>query len=139
MYKDINKKRENAKRYYKQNKVKIYKQTKKWRKENPNKIKIYQQRAKFSKFKSKLKYRYGITYEKYLLLLKQQNNCCAICGKDSTELYEWGIPKLLIDHNHITGKVRGLLCKKCNTGLGAFNDSIHLLKKSTNYLEKSND
>lgn len=56
---------------------------------------------------------------------------CEICGKDI-------IDTLHMDHNHSTGKFRGLLCKKCNLGLGNFNDSPELLQKAIEYLKNKN-
>ena len=74
--------------------------------------------------------KYGITIEKYEILLAEQNGCCAIClavtGSDGK--------RLAVDHNHETGEVRGLLCDNCNTGLGMFKDNPSLLAKAINYL-----
>lgn len=75
--------------------------------------------------------RYGITLQDYTKRLEHQKGCCAICGK-----YEVG--NLSVDHNHSTGKVRGLLCQECNRGLGSFKDKPALLRKAAEYLE-SND
>ena len=61
--------------------------------------------------------------DEYEELLKKQNNCCAICGITAEEVNK----KLVVDHNHETLKVRGLLCRSCNSGLGFFKDNqIHL-------------
>jgi hypothetical protein len=71
--------------------------------------------------------RYGLTLEEYDELLQSQGNACAICKGD--------IPKLpQIDHDHDTGKVRGVLCITCNTGLGAFRDDPDLLLAAREYL-----
>lgn len=75
--------------------------------------------------KSLLKLRYGLTQENFDDLLKSQNNVCAICNSEDY---------LHIDHCHVTNKVRGLLCPKCNTGLGLFKDNETLLKKAAEYL-----
>lgn len=73
----------------------------------------------------------GITLEDYEDMLVQQGGGCAICGgrrgnKDVNVLY--------VDHNHVTGTVRGLLCGKCNRGLGMFQDRPDLLEKARKYL-----
>lgn len=64
-------------------------------------------------------------------LAKKQNYKCAICGVDNSLLKR----KLAIDHCHTTGKIRGLLCGKCNMGIGYFNDSAELLLAARDYLE----
>lgn len=74
-------------------------------------------------------YKYGMTVGHYELMLKSQDNKCAICGKELT--------KPCIDHNHKTGKVRGILCRSCNTGLGLFQDNFELLRKAAVYLERN--
>lgn len=73
----------------------------------------------------RLKYEYNLTEEQYELLKLQYENRCAICNSQN---------KLVIDHDHANGKVRGLLCSKCNLGLGHFNDSIVNLTEAINYL-----
>ena len=90
-----------------------------------------------------LKYKYGITNKDYDLILKSQNGTCAICdGENSTR--EKGTHNnksvamaLSVDHNHKTGKVRGLLCNGCNTSLGKFKDDPVLLQKAIKYLEET--
>jgi hypothetical protein len=83
--------------------------------------------------------RYGITYEDYNDLVKLQGNLCAICGEPETAR-AWNDKSksktLHVDHDHETGQVRGLLCQKCNTGLGGLKDDIKLLKLAIEYLEK---
>jgi len=66
-------------------------------------------------------------------LIKTHNGLCDIC---KTDVAGFGRKGFCIDHNHETGKVRGLLCQKCNIGLGNFNDSIDLLNKAISYLKK---
>lgn len=70
----------------------------------------------------------------YNLLLQEQNYGCAICGKSEKENKQL----LSIDHNHITHRVRGLLCRNCNTGLGAFKDDCLKLEKAIEYLQHWN-
>lgn len=73
---------------------------------------------------------YGITLEEYQNMIKKQNNVCKICGGKS----KTG-KRLTIDHDHQTGKVRGLLCFNCNTGLGHFKDDYSLLLLAAKYLK----
>jgi hypothetical protein len=70
---------------------------------------------------------YGLTLEDYRALVARQGNACAICGKSGL--------RLCIDHCHATGKVRGLLCNRCNTGLGCYADDPKLTAAATAYLE----
>ena len=77
-----------------------------------------------------IKYLYGITLEAYEKLKKTQSNRCAICGVTPDKCLD-------IDHCHQTGTVRGLLCQKCNKGLGFFEDSIDLLSCAIKYLKPS--
>lgn len=76
-----------------------------------------------------MKYRYNISEEDYLTMLEDQGNCCKICFKDMTD------PQL--DHCHLSGNVRGILCKACNVGLGHFKDSITVLENAVEYLKKN--
>ena len=73
-----------------------------------------------------------ISRDDYNKVFIEQDGKCLICGKHQSEL-EKG---LAVDHDHITGKVRGLLCFHCNIGLGMFRDDITLLTNAINYLVK---
>lgn len=65
-----------------------------------------------------------------------QNGVCAICGKPETEKSRKGnVRSLHVDHNHDTGKVRGLLCGKCNRSIGVLGDSVQILRNAVKYLE----
>jgi hypothetical protein len=93
----------------------------------------------FSKYKEQhLKSAYGISLEDYFNMLESQNGVCAICGKEEMRIN----PKtkkvhlLSVDHNHATGKVRGLLCMKCNPGIGNFQENVGLLQNAIEYLKK---
>lgn len=79
---------------------------------------------------SQLKSNFNITLEQYNEMLANQNGKCAICGG-----VENGNRMMCVDHCHTTSKVRGLLCSKCNFGLGNFKDNIQLLKNAINYLQ----
>jgi len=95
-------------------------------------------RAKNPKYESirKLKERYDITPEKYQELLLQQGNCCAICGNEETARHNRSnkIQKLAVDHCHVTGNVRGLLCQDCNRGISRFHDDPTRLENAIKYL-----
>ena len=71
----------------------------------------------------------------YDFLLEKQNGCCAICGKTEKDNGQ----RLAIDHNHHTHQVRALLCRNCNTGLGAFKEDEVLLVKAIQYLKDWGD
>lgn len=73
------------------------------------------------------KSRYGLPKEDFLELAKAQKYRCAICGK----LYGKGH----IDHDHNTGKVRGILCVACNTALGLLKDDVALFESAITYLK----
>lgn len=78
-----------------------------------------------------LKKHYGITLEDYEELLDEQDNRCTICDIHEDELTK----SLVVDHDHKTGKVRGLLCLKCNTILGQADDNIGILMNAIKYLK----
>lgn len=73
---------------------------------------------------------YGITIEHYREMVKKQKGLCAICDNNLEEL-------LCVDHDHQTGAVRGLLCHKCNQGIGLFKDNQKLLRRAIKYLNKA--
>jgi hypothetical protein len=99
-----------------------------WRKRYPDKWRKIQ-RA------NRLKLTYGITPEQYDEMLAQQQHRCAIC-LTSTPPSRNGF--FSIDHDHSTGKIRGLLCDFCNRGLGLFRDSPTALRLAADYLERAN-
>jgi len=80
--------------------------------------------------KANLMRTFGITPEEYEQKLKNQNFCCAICKK---HIQEFKI-NFAVDHCHMTGVNRGLLCSSCNNGLGRFRDSIIILQNAITYL-----
>jgi hypothetical protein len=89
--------------------------------------------GKLSSTNTKLKTRFGITLEDYNKMLEDQRGLCLICE----ESLSYNGHKLSVDHCHTTGKIRGLLCKACNFGLGHFKDNSELLVKAIKYLEDS--
>ena len=74
---------------------------------------------------------YGLTVKEYLALLEAHNHQCAICGASESDRNN---KKLVIDHCHQSGKVRGILCHKCNLVLGNANDLIGTLEQAIIYL-----
>ena len=89
----------------------------KWRHNNRDRTAIYDKKRK-----------YGLTPEREAEILEEQNGVCALCEKPK---------KLVVDHCHTTGIVRGLLCRTCNTGLGSFSDNLKGILKAVVYLERS--
>lgn len=79
----------------------------------------------------KIKAKYGITLDDVSLMKAKQGYCCAICFDSLNPPY--------IDHNHRSGKIRGLLCRVCNVGLGHFRDSKALLHNAITYLAKDEE
>lgn len=82
---------------------------------------------------------YGITYEEYSVVLALQGGLCAICKGD--EIVKRGNKpvRLSVDHDHHTGKVRGLLCQRCNSLLGFAQDDISILRGAIDYLARHQD
>jgi Recombination endonuclease VII len=75
-----------------------------------------------------LKKKYGITEAEHQQMLRNQNSLCAICKREV---------KLCVDHNHKTGKVRGLLCNSCNLIVGVLQDNPTIIRNMITYLETS--
>lgn len=76
--------------------------------------------------------RYNLSLEDYRRIVDNQEGLCAIC---KTSLYEEA--RVCVDHCHSTSSVRGLLCYKCNLGLGHFNDDVTILSNAISYLKKA--
>lgn len=100
---------------------------KSWAQTNPDKRKEIKKRHTAKK--------YGLSIEEFDSLLHSQGGVCAVCGS-TDEKYS---RSLAVDHCHKTGKVRGLLCTRCNQLLGSAEDSTELLKNLIHYLEKNNN
>ncbi len=98
---------------------------KNWRSENVGKVKTIQKR-------NQLKRKFGITLEQYNNMLEDQNHRCAVCKEIQTQ------KMLAVDHCHITGRIRGLLCENCNRGIGLLKDSPSILQSAIFYLQGGN-
>lgn len=126
--------KEHAKRSRIKNRDKILARQKIWGEKNKEhkskKQKFWYEENKDKARNSQLIRHFGITLEEYNELLKKQNNVCAICGSSSGE------KSFSVDHDHITGKVRGLLCRGCNVGIGNLKDDPELLEKAIIYIKK---
>ena len=85
------------------------------------------------KRRAHLRRKYGLTFAEYDKMLTEQNNCCAVCGGTKPG-GRW--KSFAVDHDHVTGRVRGLLCKSCNIALGEVKDDLTTLKNMINYLSK---
>ena len=76
--------------------------------------------------------KYGITLEEFRQMSKEQGDVCLICEEECNTGH-----RLSVDHDHTTGKVRGLLCRKCNNVLGHAGDNPEILRKAIQYLERN--
>ena len=104
---------------YWQNKEWHHKYHKNWRKHNARLVRNTNYKRKF-----------GITIDDFDEILKKQGGACALCGK-----HEWNGKRISVDHDHNSGKVRGLLCNRCNTALGALGDTVESIEKVLQYLK----
>ncbi len=73
--------------------------------------------------------RYGLTHQQFTAMIFRQRYGCAVCQKSITEI------SCVVDHCHETGRVRGLLCVSCNSGLGQLGDNVEGLRRAIAYLE----
>lgn len=114
---------------------------------NPNTKSTKETRAKYAKEyrklnerkvrSSSLKKSFGITLDQYESMAEKQKYRCAICGEEEKTVNSFNGKKnnLSVDHCHSTGKIRGLLCSRCNTAIGYFNDSIPVIEKAIRYIK----
>lgn len=104
--------------------------SKKWRLENPERVKDYSKISNLRKF--------NLTIEQYNEKLISQNSVCAICSKYeiAVQPQTGRVRNLAVDHCHLTGNIRGLLCMKCNTIVGHIERNPELIKNIVNYLRK---
>ena len=106
--------------YSSQCKVCCAKKSEEWKGNNKEKIAGYRRKAK-----------YGITPEQFNDMYDSQGGKCKICGGEIIN----GTKSCCVDHCHITGEIRGLLCSRCNQGLGLFQDSSSYLTRAAEYLD----
>lgn len=100
-----------------------------WRRKNPEKARAYDK----GKHRKRTLRRYGLTSESVASALESQGGTCAICRRP----LNIDSPDMAFDHDHDSGKFRGLLCLLCNRGLGVFWDSVEMLERAVQYLEVS--
>lgn len=96
-----------------------------WAKANPEKRRLYSKRHWYKRS-------YGISLEEYEEKLKLQHHCCAICGKHESNFQR----QLAVDHCHTTGKIRDLLCPKCNLAFGYVDEDITIIERLLEYAKK---
>ena len=135
------------KEYHDKHKEELKDYLKKWRDNNQEYIKNYRETHKEESKKYRdehknemkeynLKRNYGITKEHFEEIYNNQDGKCFICDISEKELKDKNSAGLAIDHDHKTGKIRGLLCHNCNKGLGLLKDDPNILKKGIDYLLK---
>lgn len=99
-----------------------------WRKNNPAQTKVLHRKHYY-------RFHYGLELEQVEALFNDQNGQCAICKH---ALVLGGKSGAKVDHDHVTNRVRGILCSRCNTALGSFRDDTNVLAAAISYLVKSN-
>lgn len=112
-------------KWWQQNREKACEISKKWQRRNPD-------ATKRNSKNQNLKWNYGITLDHFNKMCLEQGDTCAICKKDNSQFTK----TLFVDHCHKTGKIRGLLCKKCNSGLGFLGETVEDLERAIEYLKK---
>jgi hypothetical protein len=95
-----------------------------WNKENKEKRSISIRKHNYKK-------RYGLTVEQKQAMIDDQDGLCAICKIILTKTHD-----VCVDHNHTTKAIRGILCRKCNLGIGHLNDSVQILENAVQYLNQ---
>lgn len=103
--------------------------TKKWRKDHPKKVVLLRR-------KKHLKSHFDLTEEEYKAKWASQRGLCAAC-RETLQEKENGNRFPPVDHDHKTGKIRGIVHTKCNRGIGLFNDSPERMRKVADYLERN--
>lgn len=102
-----------------------------WRKMNPERAKAARQRYRATHPKADraahIRRKYGMSLEDERRMYDEQDGLCSICRNHEDKLH--------IDHDHTTGRVRGLLCENCNKGIGFLNDDVETLHSAIDYLE----
>ena len=122
------------KQYYEENKEKIEEYRRNWNKNNKEKKLEYNRKWRKNNPKKALQQqirKYCLSYIEWEIMWEAQDGKCAICGRNFKTIFS-----ACVDHNHITGQIRGLLCRSCNYGIGNFKDNPVLLIEASKYLIK---
>lgn len=98
-------------------------QVRDWRAANPERFKATDRALRLKK--------YGLTIDSYERLFASQSGRCACCETEKPE-GRWHV-----DHDHVTGRVRGIVCGKCNTGIGLLGDSVSGVERALRYLRRT--
>jgi hypothetical protein len=77
-----------------------------------------------------------LTFADYERMVAEQGGVCALCKQPETVVQRGKVARLSVDHDHATGRVRGLLCRACNTTLARFKDDPELFRRALDYLTK---
>ncbi len=129
--------RPNKKELYGPTNFKWFKYVKQLPSETRNEFQVRRRQERAEEYKGfELKKNFNITLEQYNEILAKQNFVCAICEeKEKTVHHVTGrLKSLAVDHDHVTGKIRGLLCQRCNRVLGKVRDNTDLLDKMKEYI-----
>ena len=118
-----------------QNREQIDARKRAWERENPDKVAMQRVRSRLRRERSRLnaglKFHYNVTADQYDRILAAQGGVCAICREPSDSARS---KRLFVDHDHQTGTPRGLLCHRCNAGLGYFRERPELFHAAVDYL-----
>jgi hypothetical protein len=95
-----------------------------WAANNPDKV-----------LNTRLKKAYGITLGEYNQLVVSQDGCCAVCKVTFTDRAVFGADRPVVDHCHVSNKVRGILCSNCNVGIGLLKEDRNVLANAIEYLK----
>lgn len=127
------KNKKHLKQYYKEYRDSHKEERKEYRDSHKEKSKQYRIDNKEKIKNSIIKRKYGIPLEEYNIIFNKQEGRCAICGIHQNEMSK----TLHIDHDHKTGRIRGLLCGNCNLLIGNADDNITTLESAINYLRQN--
>jgi hypothetical protein len=121
-----------ARDWYSKNRDHAVERARKWQQDNPERVRAYRrQRNALNREQVReghLRRKFGLTLDSYAELLARQGDGCAICGEpEETSSHH-------VDHDHYTGEVCGILCVRCNNGLGQFQEDPAILATALSYL-----
>lgn len=144
-----------GKKYYQDNRETCLARDKRWRTDNPAKaaakgrkwVEDNPERSAANRQKRHhrdpgyhrayhLKATYGLSPAEYEELAREQSGLCGICGETESRVRKGKLLPLAVDHDHKTGKVRGLLCMDCNRALGWFHDDLARIEGAVSYIRK---